>query len=697
MKLTPFFALGLALAAAATSLADEGMWLFSALPKAKIQAAYGFTPDDAWIGHVMKSSIRFDSGGSGSFVSADGLAITNHHVGLDALQKMSSETKNFVRDGFYAKTQADEVKCLDLELNVLDSTEDVTARVNAAVPADLGGDEAAKARRKVIAEIESESHGKTGLRSDVITLFQGGAYHLYRYKRYTDVRLVFAPEQQIAFYGGDPDNFEFPRYDLDFCIFRVYEDNQPVHPAHFLKWSVNGVKAGDLVFVSGNPGRTERLFTLSQLKFARDIRLPATLTTIKRRDGLLTAWSARSDENLRRAKHDLFSARNSRKVYDGQLAGLQTPSFLSAKDDAETTLKARFASLPGGNEALEAYRGMDAAQMTIARIYPRFRMLESFAYPRLVPGGFNSDLFVFARALLRAGDERPKPNGERLPEFSEAQKDTMQLDLFSEKPVYEDLEILTLTDSLAEMTEILGADDQAVRAVLAGKSPHERASELVRGTKLRDLAFRHSLYDGGAAAVAAANDPMIEVARTIDVEARSLRRTYEAADEACRQAQAVIGKTRFAAEGASTYPDATFTLRLSYGSVKGYTEDGVDLSPVTRIAGLYQRADQHHNHEPFDLPESWERSRSSVRMDTPFDFVSDCDVIGGYSGSPTIDRNGEFVGIIFDGNSYSTSGNFGFDTVRSRAISTHSAAILEALRNVYHVPVLADELVNAHR
>jgi hypothetical protein len=697
MKLTPMIALGVALASASTSLADEGMWLFSALPKDKLQSAYNFTPDDAWVEHVMRSSVRFNSGGSGSFVSEDGLAITNHHVGLDALQKMSSNTKNFVRDGFYAKTQAEEVKCLDLELNVLVSTEDVTARVNAGVPAGATGDEAATARRKVIAGIEGESHDKTGLRSDVTTLYQGGAYQLYRYKRYTDVRLVFAPEQQIAFYGGDPDNFEFPRFDLDICIFRVYENNQPIHPGHYLKWSVEGVKEGDLVFVSGNPGRTERLVTLSQLKFTRDVSLPAILRTYKRRDVLLTAWSARSDENLRRAKHDLFGIRNSRKVFDGQLTGLQTPSFFGAREEAETALKAKFAMLPDGSAGIGAFRDMDSAQMTIARIFTRFRVLESMSYPRPNPAAFNSDLFAFARTLLRAGDERPKPNGERMPEYTEAKKDSMQLDLFSEKPIYEDLEIITLTDSLAEMTELLGGDDQAVRAVLAGKSPHERASELVRGTKLRDLAFRHKLYDGGAAAVAAANDPMIELARAVDEEARSLRRTYEAADEVRKQSQAVIGKARFEVEGSGTYPDATFTLRLSYGSVKGYEDDGKQIAPVTTIAGLYQRSDEHHDHEPFDLPDTWVRSKGSVKMDTPFNFVSDCDIIGGNSGSPTIDRKGELVGVIFDGNSYSTATNFGFNAARSRAVSVDSAGILEALRDVYNVAPLADELVNGHR
>jgi hypothetical protein len=689
MRTTPVSVAALLLAAAAVR-ADEGMWLFSAPPREKLEASYGFKADDAWLNHVMKASVRFDSGGSGSFVSGDGLVITNHHVGLDALQKMSDSSKNFVRDGFYAATAADEVKCLDLELNVLESTEDVTARVNAAVPAGAAGDEAAKARRKVFAEIEKESHDKTGLRSDVITLYQGGAYHLYRYKRYTDIRLVFAPEQQAAFFGGDPDNFEYPRYDLDICIFRVYENGHAVHPDHFLKWSVGGVHDGDMVFVAGNPGRTERLFTVAQLEYLRDTALPFTLESLKRRDVLLSSWSARSDENERRAKRALFSIRNSRKLYDGLLAGLQNPELMDGKEAAEAGLRDQLVLRPDGKDALAAYRAIASAERTIARIYLRLRMLEGAR-------GFTSDSFGIARMLLRAGDERPKPNGERLPEFSDPRRDTLELDLFSERPIYEDMEILTLGDSLTELTEQLGYDDPTVQAVLDGRSPRARAAELVRGTKVRDVAFRHRLYEGGAAAVAAAQDPMIELARVVDAESRSLRKTFEAEDDVQQQAQAAIGKARFAVLGTTTYPDATFTLRLAYGAVKGYEENGARVEPLTNMAGLYQRSDDHKDRVPFDLPQRWVDRKGSVDMATPMDFVSTCDIIGGNSGSPTIDRKGEFVGIVFDGDIQSLSSDVAYDDVQSRAVSVHSAAIIEALRKVYGVNALADELVNGHR
>jgi hypothetical protein len=638
----------------------------------------------------MKSSVRFNSGGSGSFVSGDGLVITNHHVGADDLQKLSNEKNNYLKDGFYAKTQAEELKCVDLELNVLQSIEDVTTRVNAAIPPGATGNDAVLARRKIMAEIEKESLAKTSLRSDVVTLYQGGAYHLYRFKKYTDIRLVFAPEQQAAFFGGDPDNFEYPRYDLDICFFRVYENGQPVKPVHFLKWSAEGAKGGELSFVSGHPGTTRRLLTVPELEYIRDNQFPYQLALLKRREVLLGNWSNRDAENARRAKDDLFGIQNTRKARDGAIAALQDPEFFGAKVSAEAAFKKQLADRPDGKDALAAFARIAEAQKSIAAIATRQRLFEGSI-------AFNSESFGLARSLLRAGDERPKPNGERLREYSDARKESFEQQLFSDKPIYTDIEIVTLADSLAFLVEQLGVNDPAVKAVLAGKSPRARAAELVNTTQVRDVAFRKKLYEGGAAAVAAAKDPLIEVARAVDAEARSLRKIVEAADETKQQAQAIIGKARFVVEGTGNYPDATFTLRLSYGSVLGYEENGKKVPSMTTIAGLYERSAKQGNKGDFELPERWVKKKSALNLRTPYNFVSTADIIGGNSGSPTVNKAGEFIGIIFDGNIQSLSGDFGYEDAQARALSVHSAGILEALHKVYEVPALAAELVNGKR
>jgi len=688
----------LAIAFDASAVADEGMWPFNAPPLKQLKEKYQFEPTPQWLDHLQKASVRFNSGGSGSFVSANGLVITNHHVAADCLQKFGDEQHNYLRDGFYAKNQAEEKKCVDLELNVLESIEDVTARVNSAVKSGMSSDAAAGARRNAIAQIEKESKEKTGLRSDVVTLYQGGAYHLYRYKRYDDVRLVFAPEQQIAFYGGDPDNFEYPRFDLDICIFRVYENGQPAKIDNFLKWNSRGPSNVELTFVSGSPGKTDRQLTLDELADTRDRYLPYVLRIFNRREVLELSYSARSFENARKARDDLFGDQNNRKRYDGYLAGLLDPQTWSALTAREQKLRDAIARDPKLRSTTAAYDRIKNAQTEIAKNAPLYNYLEQerpitigYRGPRALSG----NLFKYARLLIRAVDERAKPNGERIPEFRDSARESLELELFSTEPNYDDYEILRLTDSLTDFASQFAANDPLVQKVLAGKSPHARAVELVTGTKLKDVAVRKDIYGKDAAALQAFHDPMIDLARLVDGPARDARKRYDAQEEIKKQAYSEIAKAHFAIEGASSYPDATFTLRLSYGTVRGYEQDGKQIPPFTDFAGLYQRSVEHDNKSPFDLPQRWIDKKANLNLATHFNFVSDADIIGGNSGSPVVNKANEFVGIIFDGNIQSLVLDCIFTDKQARAVSVDSAAIIEALRKVYGASGLADELESA--
>jgi nicotinamide mononucleotide adenylyltransferase len=689
------FAIACATGFVASALADGGMWLFNSPPLKQLKDKYQFEPTPQWLEHLQKASVRFNSGGSGSFVSANGLVITNHHVGADTLQKISDAQHNYLKDGFYARTQADEIKSTDLELNVLMSIEDVTARVNGAVKSGMTNEQASTARNSVIAAIEKESKDKTGLRSDVVTLYQGGAYHLYRYKRYDDVRLVFAPEQQMAFFGGDPDNFEYPRYDLDICLFRVYENGQPAKIDNFLKWNSHGPSDGELTFVSGSPGKTDRQLTLDELADTRDRWLPYLLRLFNRREVLELAYGARSFENARKAREDLFGDQNNRKRYDGYLAGLLDPQIWSALKAREQKLRDAIGRDPKLRSTIAAYDRIKRAQAEIAKNAPVYNYLEQerpitvgYRGPRALSGNF----FKYARLLMRAVDERTKPNGERIPMFRDSARESLELELFSTEPIYDDYEILRLTDSLTDFATQFGTDNPLVKNVLAGKSPHARAVELVTGAKLKDVAVRKDLYGKDAAALQAAHDPMIDVARLIDRPARDGRKIYDAQDEIKKQAYSEIAKARFAVEAASSYPDATFTLRLSYGRVRGYEQDGKQIPAFTDFAGLYQRSSEHDNKPPFDLPQPWIDRKGNLDLSTHFDFVSDADIIGGNSGSPVVNKANEFVGIIFDGNIQSLVLDCIYTDTQARAVSVDSAAIIEALRKVYDAGPLADEL-----
>jgi hypothetical protein len=678
---------GLILAFVSSLSADEGMWLYNAFPKNKVKAKYGFEPTQAWLDHVRLSSVRFNNGGSGSFVSPDGLTFTNHHVGADCIQKLGKTGTDYMKTGFYARTQAEEAKCPDLELNVLVGIEDVTPKVNAGVKPGMSAAEAGQAQRAAMSAVEKDCSTSTGLRCDVITFYSGEVYNLYKYKKYTDVRLVFSPEFEMAFFGGDPDNFTFPRYDLDITFFRIYENDKPVHLDNYLKWSTKGVSDNDLVFVSGHPGSTGRLLTMSQLEYLRDVDYPSRLGSYKRRIAMLQKFAAESPENARISQEDIFGLQNSQKAITGYLGGLKMENLMSARNQAERDQEKRYMlNNPNGPNPWDEIRKATKVERDI---YNELTYVERMR-------GYYADLAQFARYLVRAGTERAKPNGERMREYRDSALPSLEQRLFTTAPIYKSLETLTLADSLAQMQEALGADNAAVKASLNGKSPAEAAQELIGGTKLEDPAVRKQLYEGGKAAIDSSTDPLIVMMRNVDPEARAVRKRFDdEVDAVERRDGALIAKARFAQSGFNQPPDATFTLRLSFGAVKGYSENGKQIPYFTEMGGAYQRSEEHGDKPPYELPDSWMKMKSKLNLSTPFNFVSTADIIGGNSGSPTVNKNGEVVGIIFDGNIQSLANNFFYDDSDQRAVSVDSRGIIEALRKIYDADALVNELTGA--
>jgi len=673
-----------------TALADEGMWTFNNVPRADIKKKYGFDVTNEWLNKVRLASVRFNNGGSGSFVSPNGLVLTNYHIVEDIVGEVSTPEKDLAKEGFVAKTRAEEIKAPSLELNQLISIEDVTARVNAAVKPGATDAEAFAARRAETTAIEAESTKATGLRSDVVPLYQGGQYNLYRYKKYTDVRLVFVPEFQAAFFGGDPDNFNFPRYNIDMALVRVYENDQPVHPENYFKWSTAGAKEGSLVFVTGNPGGTSRLNTVAHLEELRDASIPIIIRLLEHQEAMLKKYMAMGEEQTRQAQNELNGVQNALKVYRGRLEGLKDPNLMSRKKQEEAALRKAIAAKPEEQKKYgDAWDAIAKAHQT----YPSY-IKERRIFDQL--GGFNSTLFGFARALVRLADESAKPNPERLPEYTDARRASLELGLYSPAPIHEDFEKLKLADSLSFMVELLSADNPLVKQVLDGKTPEARAEEMIAGTKLKDVQARKELAKGGKAAIEASTDPMIVVARLIDPKGRELRKRFESEVTGVERTNyAKIARALFDIQGNKIYPDATFTLRLSYGAVEGYMENGKKVPPFTTLGGLFARSDKFKHEFPYNLPPRWTEKKSALNLNTPFNFVSTNDIIGGNSGSPTINQNGELVGLIFDGNIQSLVGDYVYDESVNRAISVDSRGMLEVLKKVFGANEIAAELTAA--
>ncbi|MFZ1083600.1 MAG: S46 family peptidase [Terracidiphilus sp.] len=673
----------LLLAAAPAIHAEEGMWTFDNPPLKQLAAKYNFHPSQAWLDHLRLSSVRLNDGGSGSFVSPNGLLLTNHHVARGQLQKNSTAEHDYLRDGFYAATPDAEMKSADLEVNVLVGMEDVTARVQGAAKEIRDDAKALKARDAEIAAIEKESKQKTGLRSDVVSFYQGGEYWLYTYKAYTDVRLVFAPEQQAAFFGGDPDNFTYPRYDLDMALFRVYENGKPLKTDNYLKWSAKGAAPGELIFISGHPGSTERDDTIAQLMMERDVRGPAVTEYLQRRIATDQAFAAQGTEQAQLVGSDIFYLQNSLKVYLGRAQALADPAILAKKQADEDDFRAKV------NANKEWKKEYGKAWEEIARAEEKVKPEIQGQLIRRT----GTRLFTIALQIVQYVAEVQKPDGERLDQYHDAGLESLRFQLLSPAPIHPSTEKLYMTAALKLDQEKLGKNDAFAQAFLQGGEVDTTVNALIDGTKLADPAFRKSLLDGGAAAVAASTDPMIAAARRADPVLRAMNRhVRDTITSVLTPAGEKLGKARFLVYGKDAYPDATFTLRLSYGTVDGYAYNGTIAPPFTTFYGLYDRAASFSNKPPFDLTPKEAAGRDKLDLTTPLDFVSTGDIIGGNSGSPVVNREGELVGLIFDGNIESLAGDFVYDGTKNRAVAVHSAGMIEGVRKLYGADALADEL-----
>ncbi len=665
------------------TFAEEGMWTFDNPPLEQLKTNYGFNPTPEWLEHIRLSCPRINDGGSSSFVSGEGLLLTNHHVALGQIQKLSTADKNYVADGYLAKTRAEELRCPDLEVLVLCEMKDVTAEVMRDVKPGMDAESALRARKAAMAKIERESRKKTGLHSEVITLYNGAEYWLYRYRKYTDIHLVFAPEQQIAFYGGDDDNFTYPRYDLDMTLLRVYENGKPLKTPHHLKWKNEGASEDELVFIVGNPGRTDRLKTLAYLDFQRNRFIPDKLESMNSLMAVLHDYSRQSAEHARQAAGLRFGLENSIKAYTGMLSGLNDEHLMEIKRDEENRLRSAMEENPELAEFRSVWSDMEKLLAEYQKIYSR-HLHYSTGYAKL---------FRYALHLVQYAAEIKKPDGKRLKGFHESELESFRLGITSSAPVYQELDAEIASWTLSRAQAALGADDPFIRAALGGRDSRELCTELAGATRLHESEFRRQLLAGGPSAIEKCQDPLLQWARKIDPFIRQIIHEYEELYESKLIGTGEkLGQLRFRILGKNSYPDANFTLRLTFGTVKGYPMNGTRAPVQTTFYGLFDRYHGFNGQEGYALPERFLQRIDQLNLSQPLNFVSTCDIIGGNSGSPVINREGELVGLVFDGNIESLPGRFAYDITRNRAVSVHAGAMIHALRVLYDAAHLADEV-----
>lgn len=666
--------------------ADEGMWTLTDFPRERIQRKYGFNASDEWMKKVQLSSLRLANGCSGAFVSDQGLVMSNHHCVSECIVEQSSSLRDLNRNGYYASTNANELKCSSLELNQLLEIEDVTAKLQ-AVTRGLSDAEFGVALRREISHMEMSCASATKLRCDVVSLYHGGKYHLYKYRRFSDVRLVFLPETGTARFGGDPDNFNYPRYSLDVSFVRVYENGQPLRTPHYFPVNPVGVAPGELVFSTGNPGSTQRLMTVSQLEFLRDVQNPDLLLYLAELRGHMLEFARLGPEQRRITTEPLYGVENWYKSLLGQQETLVSRNFLSAKRSSEEALRSQVAQNPDWQKRFGgAWDALSRSQEELRKFYKEHSLLE---------GGraFNSTLFHYARQLVRGAEERPKPSDQRLSEYRDSALESLSHELLARSTLYPQLEILTLSYSLGKLREALGPNHPFIKETFGPYSPEEIARNLIGSSRLADASVRKALWEGGAKALTASTDPMIRFAKAVDAQSRLIRRQYQDTVESVEKKNSeLVAQALFAVQGTSVYPDATFSLRVTYGTVRGYKEAGTELSPITLLGGAFER---HTGREPFVLPGAWLAAKSRLKASTPLNFVSTLDIIGGNSGSPVLNRDAQVVGVIFDGNLQSLGGAFFYDDTANRAIAVHTSGLFETLRGIYNAQPLVKELQNA--
>ncbi|MEZ5937449.1 MAG: S46 family peptidase [Hyphomonadaceae bacterium] len=682
MRLTAVVAACAFLSAAAH--ADEGMWTFDNFPSAKVKEAYGFAPDKAWLDRVQRASVRLENGCSGSVISKSGLVLTNHHCVADCAQSLSSARADLLADGFLAASRKEEKGCPGLEVSILQSITDVTERVQGAT-AGVAPAQVSSMRSAEMGRIEQEACGDDRkLHCEVVTLYRGGQYKLYRYDRYDDVRLAFAPELQAAFFGGDPDNFNFPRYAVDMALLRIYRDGKPAAFKAPLKLDPKGASDGDPVFVSGHPGSTNRLLTVSQLEFQRDHYLPWRVEYLAQIRGALLATAAIGEEEERQVREALFGVENSVKVFKGQRGALVEPAFFAGLESGEQKLRDALAADAGLREKYgDPFKDIEALAPVRSELWMPYQMLE-------LRMGAGSQLLADARTLVRGATERAKPASDRLPEYADGRLAGHLKALSAETPIHPVLERLELEFWLLKTREYLGPDNSAVKALFGGRSASDIARDIAENSSLSDPAVRKRLWEHPEQ-VLTSNDPAIVLFRLFDEAARATRKSYEervAGPES--QASERIAAVRFAVLGSGVYPDATFTLRLSYGQVKGWDDPAFGKIPAfTYVSGLWKRATGAF---PFNLAPHWQGAETKIDGAIPMNFVSTNDIIGGNSGSPVLNRKGDVIGLAFDGNIHSLGGAFGYDPVLNRTVSVASPFIVAALDKIYGAKALVKEI-----